>query len=304
MGSAGVLLGAVAPVALMVATGYLAVRVLHLERGPLVRLTLYVLVPFLVFDQLWRNQAELGGAVRLAAAFALASAGFALLGCLAGRVFSLPQPARVSLTATTAFPNTGNMGLSVAFFALGEAGLERATIIFVVATILLFSFGPALFKGGSLKEQLKMTLRLPLIWAVILGLLANAVNLKLPLNLGGGVHMLAQGAIPMLLLSLGMQIAESRFAVSAYDLAASLLRVLGGPLVAYLAGLALGLSGPDLVVLLLISGMPAAVNTYLMAAEFGGDAERTARVVVLSTLLSFVTLPLVLGLATRVAGAG
>ncbi len=304
MGSAGVLLGAVAPVALMVATGYLAVRILKLDRGPLVRLTLFVLVPFLVFDQLWRNQADLGGALKLAGAFALASIGFALVGWLAGRLLNLPQPTRASLAATTTFPNTGNMGLSVAFFALGDAGLERATIIFVVATILLFSFGPALFRGGSLLEQLKMTVRLPLIWAVVLGLIANAIDLELPLNLGGGVHMLSQGAIPMLLLSLGMQIAESRFSVSAYDLFASFLRVLGGPLLAYLAALALGLRGPDLVVLLLISGMPAAVNTYLMAAEFGGDADRTARVVVLSTLLSFLTLPLVLGLATKVAGAG
>ena len=304
MGGAGVLLGAVAPVALMVAVGYLAVKLLKIDRGPLTRLTLFVLVPFLVFDQLWRNTADLTGALRLALAFALASAAFALAGWLAGRLLNLPQPTRASLTATTAFPNTGNMGLSVAYFALGDAGLERATIIFVVATILLFSFGPALFKGGSLLEQLKMTVRLPLIWAVVLGLIANAVNLELPLNLGGGVHMLSQGAIPMLLLSLGMQIAESRFSLSTYDLFASLLRVLGGPLLAYLAALALGLSGPDLVVLLLISGMPAAVNTYLMAAEFGGDAERTARVVVLSTLLSFLTLPLVLGLATKAAGAG
>ena len=60
----------------------------------------------------------------------------------------------------------------------------------------------------------------------------------------------------------------------------------------------------DLVVLVLISGMPAAVNTYLMAAEFGGDAARTARVVVLSTLISFLTLPLVLGWALRAAGVG
>jgi len=303
-GSTAVLLSAVAPVALIVGVGYLAARLLRLDRGPLVKLTLFFLVPFLVFDQLARNQADLSSAARLAAAFALASLGFALAGVLAGRVFGLPAGARASLTATSTFPNTGNMGLSVAFFALGEAGLERATIIFVVATILLFGLGPALFKGGSFWEQVKMTVRLPLIWAVVLGLLARAFHLQLPLNLGGGIHLLGQGAIPMLLLSLGMQIAESRFSVSAYELAASLLRVLGGPLLAYLAALALGLNGADLVVLVLISGMPAAVNTYLMAAEFGGDAERTARVVVLSTLLSFFTLPLVLGLARLAAAAG
>ncbi|WP_456410240.1 AEC family transporter [Oceanithermus sp.] len=302
MSSAGVLLGAVAPVALIVATGWLAARALRLDRGPLTRLTLFVLVPILVFDQLWRTPGGLSYGLRLAAAFALASAGFTLVGWLAGRLLNLPQPTRVSLTATTAFPNTGNMGLSVAYFALGDAGLERATIIFVVATVLLFSFGPALFKGGSLLEQLKMTLRLPLIWAVVLGLAANAVNLQLPLNLGGGLHMMAQGAIPMLLLSLGMQIAETRFTVSAYDLFASLLRILVGPVIAFFAGRLLGLDGADLVVLILISGMPAAVNTYLMAAELGGDAPRTARVVVLSTLLSFLSLPLVLGLARWAAG--
>lgn len=304
MGSAGVLLGAVAPVALMVATGYLAARTLRLDRGPLTRLTLFVLVPFLVFDQLWRNTADPAGALRLALAFALASLAFAFLGWGAGRLLALPAPVRASLTATTAFPNTGNMGLSVALFALGEVGLERATIVFVVATVLLFGFGPALFHGGSLREQLAMTLRLPLIWAVVLGLAANAANLQLPANLGGGVHMLAQGAIPMLLLVLGMQIAESRIRVGAYDLLASLLRVLGGPVAAFWIGRALGLGGADLVVLVLISGMPAAVNTYLMAAEFGGDAARTARVVVLSTLISFLTLPLVLGWALRAAGAG
>jgi membrane protease YdiL (CAAX protease family) len=58
-------------VALMVATGYLAARVLKLDCGPLTRLTLFVLVPFLVFDQLWRNTADPGGALRLALAFAL-----------------------------------------------------------------------------------------------------------------------------------------------------------------------------------------------------------------------------------------
>lgn len=302
MGSAGALLGAVAPVALIVATGYLAERILRLERGPLTRLTLFVLVPFLVFDQLWRNQADPRSALQLAAAFALASLAFALLGWATGRLLGLPGPVRTSLTATTAFPNTGNMGLSVAFFALGEAGLERATVVFVVATVLLFGLGPALFRGGSLREQLLMTLRLPLIWAVLLGLAANLVHLRLPANLGGGVHLLAQGAIPMLLLTLGMQIAESRITVSAYELLASLLRVLGGPLVAFAIGRALGLEGADLVVLTLLSGMPAAVNTFLMAAEFGGDAVRTARVVVLSTLISFLTLPLVLGLVRSAVG--
>jgi predicted permease len=72
------------------------------------------------------------------------------------------------------------------------------------------------------------------------------------------------------------------------------MRLLGGAAIAYLAGKIIGLSGVDLQVLILQSSMPSAVISFLLVDEFGGDAPRTARVVAVSTLLCFVTLPLVL----------
>ncbi|NES00827.1 MAG: AEC family transporter, partial [Symploca sp. SIO1B1] len=53
------------------------------------------------------------------------------------------------------------------------------------------------------------------------------------------------------------------------------------------------LEGLDLQVLVLQAAMPTAVNTIVLVT-FGGDAPRVARTVVVSTLMSFVTLPLVL----------
>ncbi|MEL6854737.1 MAG: AEC family transporter, partial [Cyanobacteria bacterium J06607_13] len=52
-------------------------------------------------------------------------------------------------------------------------------------------------------------------------------------------------------------------------------------------------------VLVMQSAMPVAVNTLIWVTEFGGDSARVAKTIVLSTLMSFVSLPAVLWLLTR-----
>jgi predicted permease len=140
----------------------------------------------------------------------------------------------------------------------------------------------------------QFTLKLPLIWAMVFGLLLRLFGRELPFKLDRGLYLIAQAAVPIALLLLGMQIAHSSWQFSPYEFGASFMRLVVGSLVAFFSGKILGLTGLDLQVLVLQSSMPAAVNSFLMVTEFGGDAPRTARVVVASTLLGFVTLPVVL----------
>ena len=290
----GVVFSATVPVFLLAALGFFAQRVLRPDVPGYIRLVLYFFVPFLVFHQV----AGAGGGrmdlVRFAAAFALGYLFLYLGAQLLGRLLGLPRPAARTLLAAAIFPNSGNMGLSVALFALGEAGLERAVVYFLLATVVLFGLGPALFRGGGLAEGLLLTLRLPFVWALGLGVAFAWGGVGLPLFLERPVAMLAQAAIPMLLLGLGMQIAGTPFRFGGFELLASALRLVGGPLAAALAGRLLGLFGTDYAVLVLISGMPVAVNAYMLAAEFGGDAGLAARTVAVSTLASFLSIPAVL----------
>ncbi len=119
-------------------------------------------------------------------------------------------------------------------------------------------------------------------------------SVPLPLGLDEGVHLLGQACIPVMLLTLGIQIARSKPEWGVFELKASGLRLLAAPGLAALAGWALGLERLDLQVLVLQSAMPIAVNAFLMAGEFGGNAPRAARAVVASSVLSFATIPLVL----------
>ncbi len=289
-----VILSTVIPVACIVLVGFIAGKKLDFDRSTLSRLVLYVLTPAIVADSLYRTTLSAENAAGMFLGFTLTYFLLCLVAWLLARQLRWSVPVQKSLMASTAFPNTGNMGLSVTLFALGEAGLDRAVVYFIASSILTLTTGPAFLKGGALLSQVRLVLKLPLIWGVLAGLSLRFFAVELPFNLDESLHILGQSAIPVALLLLGMHVATSPFRFGLYEIGASLMRLVGGAIVGYLVAKFLGLSGVDLQVVVLQSSMPTAVISFVIVQEFGGDAARTARVVVTSTLLSFVTLPVVL----------
>jgi malate permease and related proteins len=289
-----VLLQTLAPIALIVAVGAFAQRFLSFDVRALSRLTLYILSPALVLSTMASRDTSGGSAARIALAFVGATLLLYLLAIVIGRAARLPDVRRKTLVATTLFGNTGNMGLPLVFFALGDAGFEQAVVVFVASGILVFGFGPALVQGQGLASGVRTVLRLPLIWALTAGVVLGVSGVELPWRLDEGVDMLGRATIPVLLLVLGMQIARSQLRPTPFVLGASALRLVASPLAAYAIGRLVGLDTLGLQVLVLQFATPTAVNAMLVATEFGGDGKRTAQVVVTSTLLSLATVPLVL----------
>lgn len=288
------ILSAVIPVACIVLIGFYAGKSLDLDRPTLSRVVLYILSPALIADSLYRTTMTAENMLEIFAGFTLTYLLLCLLAWGVGKKLGFSTALQKSFIATTAFPNTGNMGLPVNLFAFGEPGLERAVVYLIASSVVIFSTAPAFLKGGSFWAGVRFTLKLPLIWAMFFGWGLRFFGPELPLQLNVSLHLVAQAAVPIALLLLGIQISHSRFHLSPYEGGASLIRLIGGGLVALMVGKALGLTGLDLKVLVLQSSMPAAINSFLMVNEFGGDGSRTARVVVVSTLLAFVTLPVVL----------
>jgi predicted permease len=290
------LLSVVVPAAIVVLAGVFAGRKLDLDLGTLTKLTLYVLSPALIVDSLLKTELPAKEGLRIAAAFAIATALLYFLVKAISASAKLEQPVRTSLMASTLFPNTGNLGLSLTLLALGQAGLQRAIVTYLASAVLVFGFGPALVSGQGLKRGIRTTIRLPLIWALAAGLVLRIFHVDLPLGAGDGIHLLAQAAVPVLLITLGMQMSRTRFAPRGPDFFVSSLRLGAGPLAAYVGGRLVGLDHLALQVLVLQCATPTAVNALLVAAEFGGDRDRAARAVVLTTVLAFGTLPFVMWL--------
>ena len=188
------------------------------------------------------------------------------------------------------------MGLPVVDFALGTAGLARAVIYMIGSSILMFCFGPAIIKGEGIIYGLRLIIKLPLLWAILAGVGLRMSNFELPFQLDSSVQKVGTAAIPIALILLGMQLASTQFQLGVKELYAAVIRLLVAPAIAYMVGLNLHLPSLDLQVLVLQSAMPTAVNSLVLVTEFGGDKDFVAKSIVTSTLLSFITLPLILWL--------
>lgn len=286
-----VLLPAIVPVALIVFVGFIAGRKLSLDLPSLSRLSLYVLLPALIASSLYGITLSVNRAAAIVLGFFLTSAILYGLVSAICRIFKVDTLLRKTLLATTLFANTGNLGLPFITFTLGDTGLERAIVYLVSSSILLTTVGPTLLKGAGLAIGLRTTLRLPVFWAMVAGLTLQATSITLPLHLGEGLELLGSAAIPVALVTLGMQLERTHLYLDRAVMVAAGLRLLLAPAIAFAIGHLIGLQGQDLQVLVLQGAMPTAVNTFIWTTEFGGDVDLVARAIVLSTLLSSITLP-------------
>ena len=287
-------ISAVFPVGCIVLIGFIFGKIFVIDEPTLSRLALYVLFPALLTDIMYRTTISIEEAIGIFIAFGLTYLLLCLISWGVGKGLGFSVSVQKSLLATTALSNSGNMGLPVTLFALGEAGLERAVIYLISWNLIVFSTMPAILKGGGFRSSIIFTFKLPIIWGMILGIVINLFNIELPLKLDDGLHLLGEAAIPVSLLLMGIQISKNRFQPRSYELIASLMRLFGGAFIAYFVGRIINLEILDLQVVVLQSSMPSALASFLIVNEFGGDATITSRVVIVSTLLSFFTLPIIL----------
>ncbi|NJM98868.1 MAG: AEC family transporter [Phormidesmis sp. RL_2_1] len=295
----GVLISAVLPIALVALCGLCVGRAFALDLKTLARINIYALLPALVLTGVYSSRLAVSSVVGIVLGFLLNCALLYLIAQHLGRALNLPLDRRKSLVATTLLANSGNIGLPFVLFSLGEAALARAVVYLIASAIFITSVGPIFLKGEGIGAGLKVTLNLPVFWATFAGIALQIFAWSVPVPIDRALTLLSEAAIPVALLMLGVQLSQTSLKFGRYELFAASLRLLVSPLSAYGIGRLLGLQGLDLSVLVVQSAMPVAINTLIWVTEFGGDTVRVAKTIVVSTLLSFVSLPMVLWLVNR-----
>lgn len=278
-----------APVFALAAIGFAWVK-----RGmdyPLVfvtRMTMSLSVPCLIFVALMETRI----APEALAALSLASlAAYGAIALATAALLALARLPQRTYLAPLIFGNTGNLGLPLALFAFGQSGLELAVVVFAVMAILSFTFGVWLVSGGG--SPLK-ALREPLFWATSLGALFLWQGWQTPEPLTNTLRLIGQMAIPLMLITLGVAVAQLEIRGIGRAFVLSLLK--GGLCAALAWGVAqgFGLSPEARAVLIVQTGTPVAVTSYLLAEKYGADSKSVAALVVVSTLLSVIGIPLLL----------
>jgi predicted permease len=291
------LISVILPIIIMVAAGYLLARHTRVEMHSLSRVTIYVLSPSLVFTALVKTDLQATGGYRLIGLIVAHYAVLLLLSYLAGRALRLPRVERNGLTLATILYNAGNYGLPVSLFAFGQEGFRLATVIYVLAAIVTNSMGIYVASAGRNPARRAVTdvFRLPLIYAAILGLIVERAGWTVPDPLWRPLELMGQGAIPMLLIALGVQLGQDGSTSLSRPLGVTAaLRLVVSPLLAAALIPWFGVTGTAARVAILSTSMPTAVNAFLLAAQFESAPAFVASAVFLSTIISFVSVSVVL----------
>lgn len=189
------------------------------------------------------------------------------------------------------FPNAGNMGLPVCLFAFGEKGLVLAIAVFMMLSLVHFTLGIALVSGRSLLQEM---VRNPIIYSIVAALVMIYGDFSLPGWLQNTVALLGDMTIPLMLITLGVSLANMQVSQMGKSAVFALLRLGIGVGVGWGVATGFGLTGVARGVVILQSAMPVAVFNYLFAVRYGREPQVVAGMVVISTLLSFVLLPALL----------
>jgi len=220
--------------------------------------------------------------------------GFAIIGLFF--LFLLKKDLSMELPPLI-LPNTGNMGIPICLFAYGSQGLGVASAI--ASVIILFHFTLGVFLAKK-EFSLDVVIKSPPVYAIIISVIFLYFQIETPLFLENTTFLLTYATIFLVLMSLG--IALTRFKFSLKDsIILSLCRVILGPLVAFIIIYNFDLSGFAAGVLLIQSAMPSAILNYLVGSMYSPKKviDSIASTIVVSTLMSFITIPIVVFFALK-----
>ena len=221
-------------------------------------------------------------------------AGFAAIGLIL--LFLLKKDLSMELPPLI-LPNTGNMGVPICLFAYGTQGLGVASA--VASVIILFHFTLGVFLAKK-KFSFDILIKSPPVYAIIVSVIFLYFNIKTPIFLENTTFLLTYATIFLVLMSLGIALTRFKFSLK-NSIIMSICRVLLGPVIAYIIIYNFKLSGLPAGVLLIQSAMPSAILNYLVGSMYSPKkvVDSIAGTIVTSTLMSFITIPIVVFFALK-----
>lgn len=279
----------VAPVFILAAIGFAWVKLgQEYPMRFITRLVMTLAIPSLIFGALMKTKIDPQALTAVSLAAVVSYLAVIIVFHLLCRLLHLD---RRTYLAPLIFGNTGNLGLPLALFAFGDEGLGFAVVIFAIMAMISFTYGIWLVSGGG--NPLK-SLKEPVVIGTALGAVFLWQGWRTPVWITNTIDLIAQVAIPLMLITLGVAVARLKPGDLGRAFWLSLLKAGLCAGIAVAAGLAFGLSGVAFAVLVLQLITPVAVTNYLLAERFGADSSAVAGLVVASTLLSVAFLPLAL----------
>jgi len=280
----------VAPAFLIIALGYGCSRYIQKSNEALIKITMGILVPAFAWEHLYRMKLD-----STAISDVLLSSIIIMLvpGLIAWGIFRIMGISQRGIYLPIMFMNSVNLPFPILAAAYGEAAIPFALMFYLTAFMGIFTLGLIIVSGGKEKGYFQI-FREPVVYVVLFALLFNVAEIEVPQFINGSAHLLAQATIPMVLLALGIQLAQVKITELKLSFIAVAIRFVGGALTGVFCVWLFQLEGLAYKVVILESVMPCAVITSLVAEKYRAQPEIVASTILISTVLSLIIIPFTL----------
>ncbi|WP_226013300.1 AEC family transporter [Halomicrobium salinisoli] len=303
-----IFLSSVAPPLSIAAAGYLLGRVRDVDVDGLSAVTVYILLPALVFETLVTTSIDVGTVASIAGAMVAFTFLMGVVAWATDRSRGQEGTVVYGAAMAAAIPNVGNFGIPVASFAFGEAGRSTAVLFVVVQNLVLYTLGIYfLSKGradGGHREAIRRVFGQPVLYAVLIAMTVAGLDAAPPADgtIMQTLGMVGDASIPIFLLILGLQVEKMDVGATVRQTLPTVgLKLLVAPVVA-VAVVAL-IDVGDLAVtwaFVVLAAGPSAVTPMVLSIEFADDPDEGVStgdyVGTVIFLTIFGSLPIVTGL--------
>ncbi|ATO14149.1 transporter [Micromonospora sp. WMMA2032] len=297
------LVSAFVPIWVLTAIGWAACRwglLGEAAASVLGRFVFHLAMPSALFLALSRMPLS-GFANRSLLAFAVSTVAVVGLGWVgASRLFGRTPGERPIWGMAAGYVNSANLGIPIATQVVGSVSFLAEVVllqVLVVTPVILVALDRHSDPAGRVRVRriASLPVRNPVILASLLGVVCSAAGLRLPSAADASLTLLSGAAVPAALVALGASLhrpAPSRAepAQPAELAVIAALKLVVQPVIAYAAGLALHLSAPQMLAVVVCAGLPTAQNTFIYSQEYGVGEAVANRAVVVTTTLSLATL--------------
>jgi len=269
--------GAVGPILAVAVVGYLLGRATGLDVGPLNTVGLYVMVPALAFHSIVTTSLGGGEVLKLGVGVVAYALVMIAIAWAVGRAVGESGALLGALLLAASFPNSGFVGIPLSEFAFGEVGRTTAVLYLTIQNLLVYTIGVYIASNGAglqAREAVLEIFRLPLVYAVVAAVAVRAFGLAPPTDAAAmeTLGLVGEAAIPVMLLILGIQLADTDVTAVTRSAAPSFLKLVAAPLVAVAIALALSFTDPTVAkVFVLESATPTAVIPLALTIEYADD---------------------------------
>lgn len=310
---------AILPIVAIAAVGFVLGRVRDIDIEPLNTVTVYILVPALVFHSLTTTQ--VGGETLVKVLLGVFAFIAVMVGLAegVGRALGEQEPIHTALVMVSAFSNSGNYGIPLSEFAFGSVGRATAVLYLVGQSVVMYSVGVYLASrsgGARGLGAVKTVFKLPLMYAVVLAVLARLLGLVPPTGSTAmaTIRLVGDSSIPLMLLLVGIQLAGADYGAALSRVgSANVMKLLVAPVVALAIAMVLDFANTTVArVFVLECATPAAITSLILLIEFSGEhsvggvsgPEYVSAAVLTTTLVSVPVLTvLIAALETNFVGA-